>query len=74
MTNPHIGGDALEYINKKNIPDTYETRFIEVLEYCRYALHEINQGRITDARNFLENAITQAERPWQQEEIDETQL
>lgn len=63
MNNPHLGGDALEHL-ENIIPDTYETRFVGLLEMCDYALHEINQGRTDKAKEFLEKAINDAKKPW----------
>lgn len=62
MTNPHLGGDAIEHLDSI-IPDTHEMRLIGLIEACKIVIKEIEGGRVEFASYFLSWAVDDAEKP-----------
>lgn len=68
MNNPRIGSDAIEHL-KKIIPDTHETRLIGLTEACKIVVKELEQGNIEFAKLFLNQAIAEAQKPWDDKSV-----
>ncbi|MEH2263822.1 hypothetical protein [Nostoc sp.] len=61
--NPHLSDtDVFESLDKI-IPDTYEMRFVGLLEWCKVIEVELNLGRIDNAKEYLAMALAEAQKP-----------